>query len=151
MISLPGAITKNGKPRQIPLISELKTTLQNYLKKMKIEHRYLSPSEEDRERPCRVERVYDRCYALLKRLASQCKRPHHRGYKDWRRSSNSVDGSTGSGHTRLRLKDILEHRSHTRLHGLPHVSSRPPLYLISTQAEDDLKILMEERVEIYRF
>lgn len=68
VINLPGAITKNGKPRQVPLISELKTALQNYLKKMEIERGYVFPSEEDRERPWRVERVYDRYYALLKKL-----------------------------------------------------------------------------------
>ncbi|MEM2690121.1 MAG: site-specific integrase [Nitrososphaerota archaeon] len=68
VINIPGAITKNGRPRQVPLISELKTALQNYLKKMEIEHGYIFPSEENRGRPWLVERVYDRYYALLKRL-----------------------------------------------------------------------------------
>ena len=68
LINVPGAITKSGKPRQIPLIRELETALQNYLKSMGIKEGYLFPSMKDPSKPWKVERAYADYRALLKRL-----------------------------------------------------------------------------------
>ncbi|MEM0451512.1 MAG: site-specific integrase [Nitrososphaerota archaeon] len=69
VINLPGAITKNGKPRQVPLISELKESLQQYVKSMKMDKKsYLFPSESDPTKPWRKYNIYDLWRKTLSRL-----------------------------------------------------------------------------------
>lgn len=68
IINIPGAVAKTGKPRQIPMVSELATAIRNYLKIVKIESGYLFPSREDSSRPWRVEHVYAVYHGLIKRL-----------------------------------------------------------------------------------
>ena len=66
-IRIPGIITKNGQGREIPLINELREALQKYIKAEGISD-YLFPSMKDPYKPVNRHRVYERWYALLKRL-----------------------------------------------------------------------------------
>jgi len=66
-IHLTGDITKNGRPRDVPIISELRETLKNYINREKIKD-YLFPSFADFNRPMQPNNLYDAYYDLLKRL-----------------------------------------------------------------------------------
>ncbi|MEN2975495.1 MAG: site-specific integrase, partial [Candidatus Caldarchaeales archaeon] len=69
VISLPGAATKNGKPRQIPLVSELKEALNQYIKDMKLgQDSYLFPNERNSSKPWRKKNVYELWWYTLKKL-----------------------------------------------------------------------------------
>jgi integrase len=69
LIRLPGIICKNGKPREIPIIRELRESLQNYIKQNNLQpNSYLFPNEEDPSKPWRKKSVYDRWYVTLERI-----------------------------------------------------------------------------------
>jgi integrase len=66
-IRLTGDITKNGRPRDVPIVSELGDALRSYIVREKIAD-YLFPNLADRSRPMRPNRVYESYHGLLRRL-----------------------------------------------------------------------------------
>ncbi|MCX8193732.1 MAG: tyrosine-type recombinase/integrase, partial [Nitrososphaeria archaeon] len=68
VIRVPGEITKTGVGREVPIVSELKEALMNYLRGRKTDSPYLFPSLEDPSRPWPIARVRTAYRELLRRM-----------------------------------------------------------------------------------
>jgi integrase len=80
VIRLPGAITKTGKPREVPLIPELEDAIKNYLRQRKVESPWLFPNERNPSKPWTRARAEEALIRLLKKLGLDQRDPNNRGY-----------------------------------------------------------------------
>ena len=80
-IRVRASTTKNSRPREIPLIPELRDAIKNYLKNRKVDSPYLFPNEKHPDKPMREKYVYDNFHSLLKRLGLDYRDPSGVGYQ----------------------------------------------------------------------
>jgi len=81
VIRLPGAITKTGKPREVPLIPELENAIRNYLRQRKDGSPWLFPNEKDPSKPWTRAKAREGLYRLLKVLGLDSRDPSGKGYQ----------------------------------------------------------------------
>ncbi|MEM2293460.1 MAG: tyrosine-type recombinase/integrase [Nitrososphaerota archaeon] len=77
---LPAEVTKIGKPREIPIPSELKIELKRYLENFSFEKGYLFCVEDNPEKKIPKNRFYEQYIELLKRLGLDAKTPDGSAY-----------------------------------------------------------------------
>jgi integrase/recombinase XerD len=81
VIRLPGAITKTGKPREVPLIPELENAIRNYMRQRKDGSPWLFPNEQDPSKPWTRAKAREGLYRLLKVLGLDSRDPSGKGYQ----------------------------------------------------------------------
>jgi hypothetical protein len=81
VIRLPGAITKTGKPREVPLIPELENAIRNYMRQRKDGSPWLFPNEKDPSKPWTRAKAREGLHRLLKVLGLDSRDPSGKGYQ----------------------------------------------------------------------
>jgi integrase/recombinase XerD len=81
VIRLPGAITKTGKPREVPLIPELEDAIRNYMRQRKDGSPWLFPNEKDPSKPWTRAKAREGLHRLLKVLGLDSRDPSGKGYQ----------------------------------------------------------------------
>lgn len=72
---------KMGRGREVPIISELKQAIREYLEKRGVQSEYLFPSLKNPSRPARKEHVYETFYNLISKLDLDKRDPSNLGYE----------------------------------------------------------------------